>query len=1117
MSDVRQWLDSLDLGQYADAFEENAIEWDQLRDLSNEFLKDVGIQATGHRMRILNAAQQLESESAPKPDTVSAAQIAPVAEPEAERRQLTVMFADLVSSTELFRAFDPEDVRDINRAYQDAAKCAIEKYGGYVARYMGDGVLAYFGYPQAHEDDAERAVRAGLALTESVIGIKAPTSLSARVGVATGPVVVGDLIGEGASQESAVVGETPNLAARLQGLAEPNAVVVSSGTQRLLGEHVTVTELGPEMVKGFPEPIVAFEAKAVATLAGRFDENSFAALTPLAGREEELGLLLRRWQQAIGGEGQVVLLSGEPGVGKSRILGALKEHLTSELRNRVLYYCSPYHTASALYPAIEQIERALRIEILDGPDVRREKLERVVADLGMEANDTVPYLASVLSLLEDDSQSTHQADPQALRRRSLDAIARVLEAMAVQQPVLMVVEDLHWIDPTTLELLGELIERIRTIRVLAVFAYRPEFVPPWGSQPHLTAFTLNNLTERECREIVLRVSGEKKIPEAVVQAILGKTDGVPLFVEELTKTVLDSGHLDDSGIDLDLGELALGIPSSLQDALMARLDRLGPAKELAQFAAAIGRRFSNALLKSVVRLPDSELNDALSRLVEAGLIFRRGLGADTIYEFKHALVQETAYQSLLKRTRERFHGRIAEALEARRETLETQPELLAHHFAQAGRAREAIVYWKIAGERAVGQSANLEAINHLMQGLELLSSLPEDTARIEEELAFLLVLGPALMTTHGWSTPEAETVYMRARELCGQAGASPQQFAATWGMWMLHQARADHQVGRGFAADLLELCQGDAGNDLLLQAHHANWTTLLFTGELDSAWDHVCRGLSIYNPQEHGRHALTYAGHDPGVCGKGQAAVLLWLMGYPDQALDSGKQALVIAKALGHAPSVAHALLFPARVSVMRRDVEATLLQTAEMAVLAKELELAFYLASADLIQGWALTESSDGTGGMPRLNQGLAGLRTIGSKSFGTFNRYLVADACYKQGQPERARQLIDEAFELLEQTGERVWEAELYRLKGELLISEQSSRLAESESLIHKAIEIALARGAKSLELRAATTLARLWSDQGKNREARALLAPVYNWFTEGFDTPDLIDAKSLLDTLC
>jgi class 3 adenylate cyclase/predicted ATPase len=1057
----------------------------------------------------------------------------PAVEPrpaEAERRQLTVLFCDLVDSTALASQLDPEDLREVVRAYQDTCAKVIARFEGHIAQYLGDGLLVYFGYPLAHEDDAQRAVRAGLGMVEALgqlnVRLKQErgVALAVRLGIHTGLVVVGE-VGGGARQEQLALGETPNLAARLQGVATSNTVVISAATVPLLGGFFACQSLGTPSLKGLAQPLEVYRVLYESTARSRLEAAGSAGLTPLVGREQEVALLRERWAQVKDGIGQVVLLSGEAGIGKSRLVQVLTEHVAAEPQAWLTpCQCSPYYQNTALYPMIELLERvALRFEREESSEQKLRKLEGFLVQYGLPLTEAVPLFATLLSLPLGTDYTPLTVSPEQQKQKTLHALLTVMLRIAAQQPVLFVMEDLHWVDPTTLEFLTLLVDQGPTARILALWTFRPDFSPPWTGRSHLTQVTLPRLPRQQATEMTDRVAHGKALPTEVVEQVVAKTDGVPLFVEELTKMVLESGLLQEREDHYDLtGPLPpLAIPTTLHDSLMARLDRLATVKSLAQLGATLGREFSYTLLHAVSSWDEETLQRGLHQLVEAELLYQRGLPPQATYVFKHALIQDTAYQSLLRSTRQQHHQRIAQVLEAQfPDTAETQPELLAHHYTEAGLSAQAVVYWQRAGQHAVEHSANLEAVAHLTKGLEVLATLPDTPERAQQELLMQTTLGPALLVTKGQASPEVLQAYARARALCPQAEETPQLFQVLRGLWYFYLIRVELQTARELGEQLLTLAQHIGDPALLLEAHYALGNTVNYLGEFTAARTHFAQGIALYDPQQHRSHAVRY-GQDPGVVCRAYAGMTLWCLGYPDQALRWSHEALTLARELEQPFSQVYALFFAAMLHQFRREGPLTQERAEAGRALAAEQGFALWVAWGTFFRGWALTERSPAPGagqgqgeeGIAQMQQGLAAWRATGAETLRPYFLALLAEASTKVGQREAGLTLLAEALAVINDTGECRWEAELYRLKGEVLLARATGQDTEAETCFRQALEIARRQQAKSLELRAAMSLARLWQGQGKHAEARQLLAPIYNWFTEGFDTVDLREARALL----
>jgi len=795
MQEISDWLRKLGMSEYAERFAENGIDVSVLRHLTDQDLKDIGV-LLGHRRKMLAAIAELGGAVLATPQPAL-----PQRKPEdaAERRQLTVVFCDLVGSTALSAKLDPEDLRGIIGAYHERCAEAITKSGGFVARYLGDGVLAYFGYPQAHEDDAERAVRAGLALVEAVPKLDdgTGTALRVRVGICTGLVVIGDLLGEGVVQQHEVVGETPNLAARLQALAEPDSVVIGCDTRRLLGGLFEYRDLGKVPVKGFGDPVQVWQVTGASAVDSRFEALRMAT-TPLVGRDEEIDLLMRRWEQAKRGEGCVVLVSGEPGIGKSRIAQTVLERIGDEPYTRMRYFCSPHQQDSALYPIIAQLERAAGFRREDTVEQRLDKLEAVLAQGTNDLNNVARLLADLLSIPTGERYPPLDLTPQKRKEKTLLALIAQIEGLASRQPVLMVFEDVHWIDATTMEALDQLIDRAPSLRVLVIVTYRPEFTPPWVGRPEVTLLSLNRLPLRQRAEMITCITGGKALPKEIADQIVDRTDGVPLFIEELTKAVIESGMLTDAGDHYTVaGPLPpLAIPTSLNASLLARLDRLAPTREVAQIGAALGRQFSHELISAVAALPQQQVDDALAQLVNAELIFRRGTPPDSAYTFKHALVQDVAYSTLLRSRRQQLHARIAATLEDRfPEIVVAQPALLAQHCAEAQLTEKAVGYWLKAGQQALARSAMTEAVARLRKGLDALVGLPDGPWRRQQELALQIAFRSALMATKGYSASDVGKTIARARALAEQMDRPEYLVPLLYGQWVFHFFSIRTQTG----------------------------------------------------------------------------------------------------------------------------------------------------------------------------------------------------------------------------------------------------------------------------------------------------------------------------------
>jgi len=1105
---VAEWLETIGLWQYARHFVENDITFSILSDLTDQDLKELGVASLGHRRELLRAIAELHGvEKRPAKAAPPGAQ-----QDTAERRQVTVMFSDLVGSTALSARMDPEDLREVISAYQKCVAEAVQRFGGFVAKYMGDGVLVYFGYPQAHEDDAERAVRAGLELVQGGGGLKSGAPLQTRVGIATGLVVVGDLIGSGEAQERGIVGETPNLAARLQSIAEPNTVVIAESTRKLLGNLFDLQDLGTQELKGVSGLVQSWAALRPSSVESRF-EALRAATTPLIGRDEEVALLMNRWEQAKGGDGQVVLISGEPGIGKSRLAETIVERLAAEPHIRLRYFCSPHHQDSALHPVISQLERAAKFQ---REDTTQQKLEKLEALLSKGTDDPLreaaPLIADLLRVPTGDRYLGLELTPQKLKEKTLAALIAQVDGLSRREPLLMVYEDFHWSDPTTRELVEMLIDRVSTLRVLVVISFRPEFTPSWVGRPHVTQLILRRLAPLQRAEMIARVTGGKALPKEIADQIINRTDGVPLFIEELTKSVVESGLMIETGEGYAVTGPAvpLAIPTTLHASLLARLDRLAPTREVAQIAAALGRSFSHDLISAVAQMPRQKLDEALEQLVHAELIFRRGIPPDAEYTFKHALVQDAAYSTLLRSRRQQIHGRIVTTLEDQfPEVAAAEPALMAQHCKEAGLKEKTVQFWLKAGQQALARSATTEAVAQLRKGLEILSELPDGTATQLQELELLSALGSALTAAKGWSSADVSDTCSRARSLAEQLGRAEYLVPLIMAQYAFHLVRAEHKLALPLTDQLKKL--GESRNDVSVQwlGCGLEGTTRFLLGELGPGRALLERFYRLSDPAHRTIEGLSFDAY---------AVLLTWFAlalaysGYVDQARSRMHEALSEARRLKHAHTLAHVLVFTDWLDWL---VCSPIVHSTETIELSREHGFPHYLGWGLAYRGKALIELGHGQEAAELLTQGLKELRASEGVVSTPMLLTWLAEAHAMLGQPAKARSYLAEAAHVVEATEERVSEAELlHRVPGDLLNAIGDRDAAERR--YRRSLEVAERQGARLFQLRASTSLARLWRDEGKPTEARDLLTPICGWFTEGFDSAVLQQAKSLLDEL-
>ena len=1119
MTGIAEWLQRVGLEKYGALFAEHEITLEVLPHLTEADVDRLGL-PTGPRRRLSVEIQVLAAAARAQPD-VGFADARPGHQRVsrgAERRQLTVMFCDLVGSTALAELLDPEELRELMRTYRKACGDVAARYEGHVAQYLGDGLMVYFGWPIAHEDDAERGIRSALEMVQAVRDMRAARPLAVRIGLATGPVVVGETSQQDNPESKLAVGETPNLAARLQGLAGPDEVVIAPATRRLVGDAFAFTDLGARPLKGIAEPVQAWRVDAVQRTEGRFESaHAGMELTPLIGREEETLLLLRCWQRAQRGEGQVVLIGGEPGIGKSRLTQVLRGRIAGP-HTSLRYQCSPYHVNSALYPFIEQLEFAAGFARDDTPEQRLDKMEAVLAGSEAQIAESAPLLAAVLSLPIERYPPLHLS-PRKQKEKTLEALAGQVEALAHKGPVLMVFEDVHWVDPSSQEFLEVLVPKLQELPVLLMTTYRPEHTPPWGGQPGVTTVSLSRLGRSQVAKLVGEVTEGRPLPPEVLEEILARTDGVPLFVEELTKSVLESGLLRETRehFALQAPLPALAIPTSLRDSLAARLDRLAPVKEIAQIGACMGREFSYELLARISTLSGEQLEADLDRLVDSGLVIRRGAPPDATYSFKHALVQDVAYDSLLKSRRNQLHARIAHVLEndfADRVT--HKPEWLAHHHTQAGSLAAAIPLWRKAGELAIGRVALQEAVAHLQKGLGLIDQLPPSPERDGLELTIREPLNAAWTGLRGWAAPEVGVNAPEILRLAKSQRNAQSLLLGLWWMWTstITQGRIGDSVP--WAQRLLAEGSEADDSDLQIFGHAADMVDNFLLGRLIESREQADRVLALYDPRRAERW-IQLTGHDLRTFIEVYACQLIWMLGYPDEAIQVSETSSAHAHTVGHAFNLVWALTFGAYPFAYRCEPERFLERIGEADRLAREQGIAF-IHQVSVPQAAGLAQLQ---GGRPReaialLRQGIESWTNVGGHVRIPYVKSALAEALALQGDLDAALHLIDECIEQIERPGwqERVWLAEVLRLKGWILM--RHGRDEEAETQLRASIDCARAQQAKSWELRSSTTLAALLARRGQRDVARELLAPIYGWFTEGFDTKDLMEAGALLKEL-
>jgi predicted ATPase/class 3 adenylate cyclase len=1065
--DVFEWLRGLGLEQYAPAFRDNDIDGEVLRRLAAEDLRDLGVMSIGHRRRLLDAIAAL-GDAQPAAETSLAPATAVRIIGAAERRQLTVMFSDLADSTMLASRLDPEELGEVIGAYHRCVAEVVGKFDGFLAKYLGDGVLAYFGYPVAHEDDAERAIRAGLEITRRVAGLSgAGKPLSARVGVATGLVVVGEISG---GEANAVVGETPNLAARLQAEAPLGGVVIAPATRRLAGDWFSYRDLGARPLKGIAEPMPLTQVLDEQPADSRFAATRAALLTPFVGREQEIGLLVERWRLASEGDGQVVVLSGEAGIGKSRISEVLREQV-GDAGTRIRYQCSPYYTDTALYPVAGQLRAAARIEPDDAPTTKLDKLERLLVPSGAEADTAVPLLAELLAIPTADRYPMLTMGPELRKARTLRALADQLFALARRAPVLLLLEDAHWIDPTTRELFDSVIQPIGQRRVMLLVTCRPEFHNPWGSHSHVTSLTLNRLGQRQCADLIGEVVGGRPLPDTITRVIIERADGVPLFVEELTKSVLESGLLreTDGGLVADGPLPPLAIPTTLQGSLLARLDRLSTTREVAQIGAAIGREFDYSLLAAVADLTEAQLQAALAQLESAGLIFRRGSPPEAVYTFKHALVQDAAHDSLLKSRRQQLHARIAEVIEQHYpETASAQPQLLAQHYAEAGFAERSARAWLAAGHLSASRSASVEAVLQFARGIDVLQGMEPRPERDRLELDLQIGRGSACAAAYGHGAVDTENSWVRAIALLHSHPEDPRNFWVRRGLSSVYGAKADMAAYGALAQETMERAEqsGDPAGLCVAQMMLSNFYG--YTGRFALHERAALEAARHVHADSH-HESFRLSGLDITVHVPLGLTIARSFLGDQVGANESMNEALRLAEAQPQIGVLVWALFWASFCCLIERDFERAQAFADRTVALSNEHGFGFWAAAAQASQGAALVMADPGRAAA-MIRNALANLEGMPT----WHPQYLCfrAEALLRLKQVAEARVAVDRALAITARGGVTWWEAELHRIRAAVIRAEGGDDTAVREAL-SRAVAIAEEQGSETFRCRAAADM--------------------------------------------
>jgi class 3 adenylate cyclase/predicted ATPase len=1117
ITDLAEWLAGYGLGQYAQTFAENNIDYSVLPDLNDSDLEKIGV-SLGHRKKLLRAIAALtaEHELAGSTNVVSNDTVSPPPPSqhrEAEFRQITVLFCDLVGSTQLSEKLDPEDLQKLIDAYRAECNKAINRYDGDVASYVGDGVMAFFGWPRAHEDDAARAVHAALEIVSNVSQVSGPITLACRVGICSGPVIVGEIANSTNSWSMDAVGETPNIAARLQTLAAANTVLISESTRRLISAAFDLQDLGLRELKGVTKPVHTYRVDAAKNAASRFEAAHEESLTPLAGRSSELSLLLDRWNKVKEGDGQAILLSGIAGVGKSRLVHELISHIQKEPNLLLVHQSSPYHSQSAFFPVIEQIQQAANLSTRDSEAEKIAKLRDYLPRSTDGSNATLLLIANLLSVSFESDREFSKLTPQQIKNRTISALFDLLLQFSLQRPTVCIFEDAHWLDPSTLELLELVVTRTGPARVLIVVSGRPEFRPAWIAHPNITTHSLTRLSHSEVKKMIHNLVVGENIPSQVIDQIVQKTDGVPLFIEELTTSILSAPMRTRGTSERGAQPASIKVPDTLSDALMERLDRVAPSRRIAQVASIIGREFSYDLLLAAAQTNEGDLQSALSLLEGADIIYRAGVTPSVRFVFKHALLRDAIYDSLLKSKRQQIHADIATILEGDYpELVESQPEVLAYHHQEAGNHQLAIRRWLASGQRALAHSANVESIESFRKALQLLNALPETPDRNKQEIEIQLALGIPLIAVQGYASAETREAFARARTLCLKLGDVPEYLQTLFGLWGHAWMSGKNDEALQMADEFVSRARAMSEIVPVMVAHRVMGSTLLTVGDFQSSADHFEKAIKLSGQGKEPLYNLYMV--EPQVASLLLLSWDLWFLGYPDRSLSRVSEALDLAQELGHPYTIAFAHYMTSVVHLLRGDAARAFAAAESSLEMSQEHRFSLYAILSRVSRGRALGDLGRVAEAHAEIGLGIGEARRQGVGFMLPMMESWLADMHTKAGDSEYALSIVEGALATV--GNGRSWEAELHRQRGQLLLALDPSNTGEAETQLEKSIEVARRQNAKSLELRAVTSLAELRQAQGRSNAACALLEPVFRWFDEGADTLDLVRARTILSAL-